>query len=722
MSIFFEESTRTFFLDGKNVTYAFFINDFGYAEHLYFGRKIPRDDLRYTRAWGRLSCEARQKGFDPLNTVPSELSFYGTGDYRESAILAESKKGDRLSVLLYQGYEILKEKPEIKGMPSMSGKETLVIYLKDKVSAFSAELYYTVYDDADVIARHIVYKNNSRSDVTLHRAYSFSFGIPTGEYELLSLYGGWATERHIDRTTLHHGVTSIDSKRTSSSATLNPFIGIMTPNSTENSGEVYGFSLVYSSSFVLKAEKTTSGEILVTGGINDFDFSWHLKAEESFETPEVVIAYSNEGIGGMSRQFHDAFRNHLINKRYVNKERPVVINNWEATYFNFDNEKLMRIIDAAEKTGIDTFVLDDGWFGERNDANSSLGDWFVNTKKLSGGLKTVIDYVHSKGMKFGLWFEPEMISENSELYRTHPDYAVSVPGYSPCYGRNQFMLDLTRKDVRDYIVESVNKVLRENKIEYVKWDYNRNITESYSICLKPRQQMEFAHRYALGLYDICERIVNANPKIFFEGCSAGGARFDPAMLYYFPQIWTSDDTDAEERTQIQYGTSIVYPLSAMSCHVSVCPNHQTGRSTPMKTRTDIAHLGATGYELNIADMEKTELENIKTEVEEYKKCSDLMLNGDLYRIDDPNTSNYFTFSVVSKDKTKAVLLTYRRMGRPNSEVKRVKFQGLDENKKYLIEEKNIIISGATLMNVGMPINYPRGDFGTCKLYLKEFLE
>ena len=379
----------------------------------------------------------------------------------------------------------------------------------------------------------------------------------------------------------------------------------------------------------------------------------------------------------------------------------------------------MRIVDAAENTGIDTFVLDDGWFGERNDDKRSLGDWYVNTEKLAGGLKTVIDYVHSKGMKFGLWFEPEMISEDSKLYREHPDYAVRVPDYEPCYGRNQFMLDLTRKDVRDYIVGSVNKALKENEIEYVKWDYNRNITESYSLGLESAQQKEFAHRYALGLYDICERIVNANPDIFFEGCASGGARFDPAMLYYFAQIWTSDDSDAEERTQIQYGTSVVYPLSSMSCHVSVCPNHQTGRITSMKTRADIAHLGATGYELNIADMEKTELENIKTETEEYKKCSDLILNGDLYRIDDPNTTNYFTVSVVSKDKTRAILITYRRMGRPNSEVKRVKFQGLDEDKKYLIEEKNVIISGASLMNVGMPIKYPQSDFGTVKFHLKE---
>ena len=379
----------------------------------------------------------------------------------------------------------------------------------------------------------------------------------------------------------------------------------------------------------------------------------------------------------------------------------------------------MRIIDAAENTGIDTFVLDDGWFGKRNDDKSSLGDWYANTEKLEGGLKTVIDYVHSKGMKFGLWFEPEMISEDSELYRKHPDYAIKIPGRKPCLSRNQLMLDLTRIEVRDYIVKSVNEVLKENKIEYVKWDYNRNVTEFYSLGRAAERQCEFAHRYALGLYDICERIVNANPDVFFEGCSGGGARFDPAMLYYFPQIWTSDDSDAEERTRIQYGTSIVYPLSSMSCHVSVCPNHQTGRITPMKTRADIAQLGATGYELNIADFEKSELDNIKTQVEEYKRCSDLILNGDLYRIDNPYTSNYFTAAVVSKNKSNAILLTYRRMGRPNSEVKRIKLQGLNKTKKYKIEENGLVLSGAALMNVGIPINYPMGDFGTYKLHLVE---
>lgn len=719
MAVFFNEETKIFYLEGKNVTYSFFVNDSGYLEHLYFGEKIEKDDIRYTASEGRISFEALAPQKCAYNLKKPEISFFGLGDYKEPTVQVQNFNGDRICELLFDGYEILKEKPKLKGMPSMTGGETLVIHLKDCVTEFAADLFYTVYDDADVIARRAVYKNKGREPVKLLRAYSFSFGLPTGQYDMLSLYGGWATERNIERYSLHHGVSSVDSKRATSSALLNPFIAILEPETTEASGNAYGFSLVYSSSYVLKAEVCSSGEIQVTGGINDFDFSWLLEENEEFETPEIVIAYSADGIGGMSREFHTAYRNHLINKHYVKGERPVVINNWEATYFNFDNEKLMRIIDAAENTGIDTFVLDDGWFGKRNDDKSSLGDWYANTEKLEGGLKTVIDYVHSKGMKFGLWFEPEMISEDSELYRKHPDYAIKIPGRKPCLSRNQLMLDLTRIEVRNYIVKSVNEVLKENKIEYVKWDYNRNVTEFYSLGRAAERQCEFAHRYALGLYDICERIVNANPDVFFEGCSGGGARFDPAMLYYFPQIWTSDDSDAEERTRIQYGTSIVYPLSSISCHVSVCPNHQTGRITPMKTRADIAQLGATGYELNIADFEKSELDNIKTQVEEYKRCSDLILNGDLYRIDNPYTSNYFTAAVVSKNKSNAILLTYRRMGRPNSEVKRIKLQGLNKTKKYKIEENGLVLSGAALMNVGIPINYPMGDFGTYKLHLVE---
>jgi len=421
----------------------------------------------------------------------------------------------------------------------------------------------------------------------------------------------------------------------------------------------------------------------------------------------------------MSRELHDALRNHIINKKYVNMPRPVLINNWEGTYFNFDTKKLCDIADAVAGTGIDTLVLDDGWFGKRDDDRSGLGDWVVNEKKLLGGLDAVIEHVHSRGMKFGLWFEPEMISEDSDIFRAHPEYAIGVPDRNRCYSRHQFMMDLTNPEVRDYIVDSVSKILDNHKIDYVKWDYNRNVTEFYSLALPPEKQSEFAHRYALGLYDICERIVNGHKNVFFEGCSGGGARFDSSMLYYFPQIWTSDNSDAEERTRIQYGTSLAYPLSAMSCHVSAVPNHQVKRTTDFATRGDIAHLGATGYELDTTVFTDSDREAVKRQIEEYKKMDQLVLTGDLWRIENPFTSNYFSFMLVSKDKSQAHLTCYRSLFHCNPTAHRVICRGLDESKQYYVPELGVILHGSTLMSVGIPIKFKDGDFRTVTLHFEE---
>lgn len=712
------------------MTYSFCVNEYGYLEHLYFGSTIGQDDLRAMRMLGAISYRTTPPGkdlttsssFGELNSYhhfSSELTFFGTGDFREPAISLTQKNGDRLVELLYESHEILLEKPQIKGMPSMRGGETLVVHLRDSINGFGCDLYYTVYDDCSVIARRAVYKNDTKDTVMLDRAYSFSFSLPRNDYDVISLYGAWAKERHVDRTPMHRGVYSIDSKRTTSSATLNPFIAIVDKTTTEDTGNAYGVNLVYSSSYALKVEGTSDGKTLVTGGINEHDFRWKLESGEQFETPEVLIAYSKDGMGGMSRALHDAMREHLINPRYAKKSRPIVINNWEGTYFDFDNDKLKAIAKAVEGTGIDTFVLDDGWFGVRNSDRSGLGDWFVNTEKMEGGLKTIIDYVHSLGMNFGLWFEPEMVNEDSDLFRAHPDYAIGAPNRPRCYGRHQFMLDLTREDVRDYIVNAVNTVLRENDIQYVKWDYNRNVTESYSVGREADRQAEFAHRYALGVYDLCERIVNANPDVFFEGCSSGGGRFDPAMLYYFPQIWTSDDTDAEERTFIQYGTSFAYPLSTMSCHVSVVPNHQTNRITPLATRSDIAHLGATGYELDTSNYSQEDREITRQQVEEYKEMERLIMEGDLYRTEDPHTSNCFGFMVVSKDKSEAILTAYRRMGGVNNEPKYLKVAGLDAEKTYSVSGYDVTFKGSTLMNIGLPAKMPKGDFVTSKYVFKE---
>ncbi len=726
MSIYYNEKSRTFYLDGKNVSYVFRINEWDYAEHLYYGERIPHDDLTFTLSCGSSAFapvpeggETKDGSFNNYNHFGAELSFYGTGDYREPTVQVVNKDGDRLSSLLYDGFDIVKEKPAINGMPSVKGGETLILHLRDRLTNFCADLYYTVFDDVNAIARRIVYRNSGDSDVTLRRAYSFSMSLPGNDYRVMTLYGAWARERYIEKTPLLHGVISVDSKRCSSSAALNPFMGILSSCATEESGEAYGISLVYSSSFVLKAEGVITGDTLIGGGINDFDFSYKLQSGESLETPEVIIVYSNEGIGGMSRSFHDLYRDHMIDEKRVRQHRPLLINNWEATYFNFNNQRLMAIMDEIAGTGIDTFVLDDGWFGKRDSDNSGLGDWTVNTNKLEGGLDTIIDYAHSKGLKFGLWFEPEMISPDSDLYRAHPDYAVAVPGRTPCRSRNQLMLDLTREDVRENVASQINKILKEHDISYVKWDYNRNMSDMYTLSLPAERQGEFAHRYALGVYDLCERIVKANPNIFFEGCSGGGARFDPAMLYYFPQIWTSDDSDAEERTRIQYGTSIVYPLSSMSCHVSICPNHQTGRTESFKTRGDIAHLGATGYELDTTMLSEEDKKLIKEQTEEYISCEGLILDGDLYRIENPFEGNYFTVGVVSKDKSSAIMLSYCRMAQPNPFTRRVKMAGLDPDKTYFVRELGISCSGKTLMNVGIAQSFRGGDFVTLKYHFEE---
>ncbi len=726
MSILFNEEYKTFYLDGKSSTYAFCVNKLGFLEHLYYGSKIDHDYIGYTSVHGAQSFLVTPPGFEggwgpSYQFYMPEITFFGTGDYREPCVQVKNEIGDRLSDLLYKGYDIVKTKPTINGMPSMKGGETLIVHLSDKYTAFSADLYYTVYDDCDVIARRIVYKNLGRSKVELQRAYSFTFSLPEINYEVMSLHGSWANERKIQKIPMHRGVVSIDSKRCTSSAILNPFVAVMAPNTTETSGEVWGVSLIYSSSYVLKVEGTEQGNTVITGGINDFDFSWALESGETFETPEVVIAFSKDGIGGMSREFHDAYRNYLINSKYVKARRPIVINNWEATYFDFNDEKLKSIIDVVAGTGVDTFVLDDGWFGVRNNDKSGLGDWFVNTDKLKEGLDGIINYAHSKGMKFGLWFEPEMVSEDSDLYRAHPDFAIKVPGRTPSKGRMQLMLDLTRKEVRDYIVQAVNKILHDHKVDYVKWDYNRNVTDAFSLGLPAERQMEFSHRYVLGLYDLCERIVSANPDVFFEGCSGGGARFDPAILHYFSQIWTSDDSDANERASIQYGTSIVYPLSSMSAHVSECPNHQTRRISPIKTRADIAHLASTGYELDTTRMTDEEKGMVASQVEEYLSCHELILSGDLYRIDNPMETNFMTVSVVSKDKNEAILLTYRRMGGTNNDAKHVRMAGLDPNKKYKVRELGLVASGSTLMNVGFAPFYPNGDFTTVKYHFESVL-
>lgn len=709
--IYFDKTTKTFYLESKNLTYSFCVNRYGFLQHLYFGKRIDREDLTSGVCLvdrGHASNIAGAFRYNSLNEYKNECPTYGRSDYRES-MLAFNFDGVRVGDLVFDSFDVLDKKPSLVGMPSVKGGQTLVVKMKDGMHGVAVLLYYTVFEDLPVILRRAEILNESDKPFVLDRAYSFCIDLPSKKWELITLPGAHLRERFIERNKLSHGIFSIDSKRGVSSGQMNPFMALVRKNTDESQGEAYGFNLVYSGDFIFKAQIEENDNVRILGGVNDYDFSWELKPSERFTSPETVMVYSDKGLGEMSRTFHDLYRKYLINERFVSKSRPIVINNWEATYFDFNTKKLCKIVDSVKNTGIDTFVLDDGWFGVRNHDKSGLGDWFVNEEKVN--LREIIDYTHKNGLKFGLWFEPEMVNEQSELYKAHPDWAIKVEGLTPCTGRDQLVLDLTRKEVRDYIVESVSKILREYPIDYVKWDMNRSLTENYSKWLGVNGK-ETHHRYVLGLYDICERIVNGFPNIFFEGCASGGCRFDPAMLYYFPQIWTSDDSDAYMRTVIQYGTSMCYPLSSQSCHVSVCPNHQCGRNTPFSSRGDIASLGATGYELDTTKLSEENLMAIKSQVDKYRLNERLILDGDLYRLNNPLEENLFAVMVVSKDKRVAKLTAMRPISIPNGVETRIYAQGLDENANYHIKELDLTLSGRNLINFGLLVKFTNNDFAT----------
>ncbi len=721
MAIFFDEALKTFYLESKDTSYVFRINENGFLNHLYYGKRIAREDLTYSVYLvdrGHGSNIAGRPRYESLNVYMNECPTYGRSDYRESMLAFFFENGSRVNDLVYKNHRILDKKPELCGMPSVKGGETLAIELWDSLNSVSVELFYTVFEELPVILRHAEIKNLGSVALTLDRAYSFALDMPDANWDVLALPGAHLRERFAERSPLSHGIFTVDSKRGVSSGQMNPFLAVLRKNATEESGEVYGYNLVYSGDFAFKAQVEQNDELRVVGGINDHDFAWELLPGDMFTTPEAVMVYSDAGLGKMSRTFHDLYRENLVNPRFVKKSHPIVINNWEATYFNFDTEKLCAIIDSVEGTGIDTFVLDDGWFGKRLNDRAGLGDWFVNMEKLPQGLTPIIEHAHKKGMKFGLWFEPEMVNANSDLYRAHPDWAIHAPGLEPCTGRDQLILDLSRDEVCDYIIKVVSDILKNNAIDYVKWDMNRTMTDNHSASLGKRGK-ELHHRYVLGFYKICEALINGFPHVFFEGCASGGCRFDPAMLYYFPQIWTSDDSDAYLRTVIQYGTSMCYPLSTHSCHVSAVPNHQCGRVTPYASRASIAHLGATGYELDTTKMDPDELAEIKAQVDDYKEIEDLVLFGDLYRLNDPQKENLFAEQLVSKDRSKALVTVMRPLAIPNAAAIRVYPRGLDDDATYFVCEGNLTKKGSTLMNLGIIVPFAPRDFSTVTYHIKK---
>ena len=692
-----------FVLNSDKITYALFVNKAGFLQNLYFGEKVDSAFL-YSIAE---KYEAKTPNADDLNLdmyfdeMPSEYAFFARGDYNEPSVIARRKDGAEMSRLRYVGYEVKKGLPALKGMPCVRGEgECLSVLLKDDFSDLQIRLNYSIFDEFDIVVRNCEISNLGQETIRLKRAFSFCLQLEDIDYSLLRLYGKWAKERTPEITQLGHGITKIQSIRGTSSHQLNPFICLMKDDCAEESGKCIGFELAYSGSFSLSAEISGNDKLRIYGGINETNFSWTLNAGESFETPQVFIGYSEEGIGHLSRQYADFLREKIINPKFSYKTRPIVINNWEATYFNFDEKKICEIIEEASKLDIDTFVLDDGWFGKRDTDTTGLGDWQVNEKKLKGGLNTIIQKCAECGMRFGLWFEPEMVSEDSDLFRAHPEFAVGKRNIAPARGRTQLVLDFTKQEVVDYIFEAISDILKSHSISYVKWDMNRSLSEFYSDSLGADKQGEFFHRYVLGVYNLAERLTTEFSDILFEGCASGGGRFDAGMLYYFPQIWTSDNTDAIDRSKIQWGTSYGYPISSMSCHVSACPNHQTNRTTPFYTRGAIASLGPTGYELDVTKLTEEDKCNIKMQIDRYKHISELILNGALYRLRNPFTGQDFCETVVSKDK-KRIYGVYLALEDVNEN--RVYLSGLDENMLYQDAFSGVSYQGKQLMEDGIVI-------------------
>ena len=713
INIFYNEKDKAFKLRANNTDYMMKVCEEGYLAHVYYGNKVPDEDLTYLLRLDESPFTPATNDRDRasfMDTLPFEYPCFGLGDYRESAFKIMDANGMSTCDLRYVSHKMYEGKPKLEGLPATfateeSGCSTLEITMYDKYADIEVVLIYTAFDKLDVITRSAVITNKSEKPFKITRALSACVDFDTDKMDMITLNGSWARERAVERCRLHHGKQLVDSCRGESSHQNNPFVALCDNNADEDKGEVFGFNFVYSGNFYAQAEVTQHKKTRFLMGINPLDFEWLLEKGESFTCPEVVMVHSDEGIGKMSRTFHDLYRNNLIRGEYKDKRRPILINNWEATYFNFDTDKLIDIAKEASKLGIEMLVMDDGWFGHRDSDNSSLGDWFVYEKKLKGGLKYLVDEVNKLGMKFGIWFEPEMISPDSELYKAHPDWAIQINGRPLTLCREQYVLDYSRKEVRDYVYGMMKKILDSANIEYIKWDMNRQLTEVGSATLPAERQRELWHRYVLGVYDLMDRLTTDYPHILLENCSGGGARFDPGMLYYSPQIWCSDDTDAIERLKIQHGTSMCYPCSAMGAHVSDCPNHTVGRNTPFKTRGHDAMVGTFGYELDVTRIPQEDRDAIPAQIEEFNKFNKLVRTGDHYRIGNMFEDNTWdAWEFVAKDKSEALFEFVQVLARPNERSRRIKLKGLEPEAYYYEEsEPDKKISGAALMNAGINI-------------------
>ena len=726
MKIEYLESEKLFRLASGDMEYVIGVVDGIYVGHVYYGKKMGDGRCGYFLRTGEApfvpSVNWREK-CSFADAFPWEYSTWGMGDYRDSCLNVRDPEGFRGCELHYEGYRILEGKPEISGMPATfcrdgegGGGMTLELTCRDKVLGLKAILRYSIYADSEAVMRSVELVNEGHGVLYLERALTACLDMDMEEGDLLTLGGSWSRERHMVRRPLAMGKQLVSSFRGESGHQDHPFLAVMGKGAGQDQGEVYAMHFVYSGNFVAEAEVNQFGSLRLLMGINPEGFEWVLNPGESFATPEVVCVYSDEGLGKMTHILHDLYRGHLIRSPYLHRRRPVLINNWEATYFDFNTEKLLEIAREASKRGIEMLVMDDGWFQGRHTDSGSLGDWNVDENKLKGGLPYLVGEVQKLGMGFGIWFEPEMVSPDSDLYRAHPDWAIQIPGREPVQSRAQYVLDLSRPEVVDYVYEAVASVLRSAPVSYVKWDMNRQMTDVGSTYLGKGRQGELFHRYVLGLYSLQERLTREFPELLLENCASGGARFDPGMLYYSPQVWCSDNTDAIERLAIQEGTALLYPLSAMGAHVSACPNHVVGRITPFATRGHVAMAGAFGYELDITKLPEGEKRLIERQVETYHELYPLMLEGDYYRIASwAENHKYDCWQVVAKDKSEALVTYVQVLAEPNCHSRKIRLKGLDPEAEYQQEDNGQRYKGALLMYGGVLMPRMEGDFASAMI-------
>jgi len=724
MGIVYSKSDRTFTIQTKNTTYQMQVDPYGFLLHLYYGKKTDGSCMDYLltyydRGFSGNPFDAGDDRTYSMDALPQEYPSYGTGDYRSTALIVENADGSTACDLRYRSHHIFNGKYKIPGLPAVYADETesqtLEIVMEDAVTGVEVTLQYGVLPDYDVITRSekIVYRSEGK--ICIRKAQSACLDFVQGKYDLLTFYGRHAMERTMQREPVTHGSHVIGSVRGTSSHQYNPMMILADENTTDQYGNCYAMSFVYSGNFKGETLKDQFGQTRALMGLQDEMFSYPLAEGETFYTPEVLLTFSGSGMNLLSQNLHRCIRQHICRGKYKESVRPVLVNSWEASYFDFDGDTLYELAKEAKHAGIDMLVLDDGWFGKRDDDNSGLGDWFVNEKKLGGTLGDLIKKINDLGVKFGIWVEPEMISEDSDLYREHPDWALTIPGRNPVHARNQLVLDFSRKEVVDHIFDQICKVLDQGNIEYVKWDMNRSLMDVFS--RGTEDQGRVMYDYVLGLYDFLEKIVTRYPDLLIEGCSGGGGRFDAGMMYYTPQIWCSDNTDALDRLQIQYGTSFGYPVSAVGSHVSAVPNHQTGRITSLHTRGVVAMAGTFGYELNLGKLSEEEKQEIRLQVEEYRKFAPLIQTGLYYRLSDPAREEYAAWAFVSEDQKEVLLNVVLQEIHGNMTVNYVKLQGLKCSAIYRDTETGKIYNGAALMEAGIPMPVEMGEFKAYQMHL-----